>query len=111
MPLLLAASQDPENSLSNNDIEDIQNDSLLVTKSLNSTKDVWSQTKVFFSRKEILKKMEEKELECRMKSEKLEDIDQESTLDFWEKWCQDSIDKLLNVSISVNTVEPTMYFN
>ena len=105
MPFLLAASRDPENSLSTDDIEDIQSDSLSVTKSLSSTKDVWSQTKVFFSRKDILKKMEEKELECLLRSEKLDDIDQQSTLDFWEKWCQDSIDKLLNVNIYVNTVK------
>lgn len=46
--------------------------------------------------------MEEKESECRLKSEKLDDMEEEKTLDYWEKWCEESINKLLNVNNCVN---------
>ncbi|KAI6649109.1 hypothetical protein LOD99_6830 [Oopsacas minuta] len=100
LPLLLAASRDPENSLAMDDIQEIQQDAFSVTKSLSTTKDVWSQTKALFSRKDMMNKINDIESECFKRIEKIDEVDKDATLDYWEKWCQDNIDKLLNMEIS-----------
>ena len=105
LPMLLAASQNPENSLGLADIQEIHFDAITATKSLGIAKDNWSKTKAMFSRKETLKFFDEKEAECTLRGVKMDAIEDNAVLDAWELWCDQSIERINNVSfIKINIV-------
>ena len=98
LPMLLAASQNPENSLGLSDIQEIHHDAITATKSLGIAKDNWSKTKAMFSRKETLKFFDEKEAECTLRGVKMDAIEDNAVLDAWGLWCDQSIERINNVS-------------
>ena len=100
MPRLVAASQNPENSLNLNDIKEIHQNAIAATKSLGIAKDRWSKAKVMFSANEMLKSFEDKEAECVLRGVKMDEIDDSLALDAWELWCDESIDKLNKVIVN-----------
>ena len=46
----------------------------------------------------MLKTFEEKEAECLLRGVKIDEMEDSATLDAWDLWCDESIQKLTNVS-------------